>query len=107
MKHVTLFAAICSVLYAAPLLGAGDADAAKSIVVQHCVKCHAVPGYNPTGGPESIEALPLETIAKNPAVYTPQRLREFLRRPHYPMQGMVLSGSDIENLIAFIDSLRE
>jgi cytochrome c553 len=87
-------------------LGAGDPQAAKPIVAEYCVKCHAVPTYNPAGGPASVSAPSFETIAAKPEVYTEERLRTFLRRPHFPMQGLVLSDQDVTNLIAFIQSLR-
>lgn len=89
------------------VLAAGDADAAKGIVADHCVRCHEVPGYNPAGALPTVEAPPFQAIADTPDEYTPERLRRFLVKPHYPMTAFKLSPSDIENLIAFIASLRQ
>lgn len=50
---------------------------------------------------------PFRAIADEPAVYTRARLTSFLRRPHYPMRKFILSPSDIDNLVAFIEGLRE
>lgn len=91
-----------------PIAAAGASpDDAKSIVVQHCVKCHEVPGYSAAdAGSSSIGAPPFASLANNPRVYTPQRLRNFLRAPHWPMTQFILSDSDIDNLLAYFASLR-
>lgn len=85
---------------------AGDADAAKPIVAEYCAACHEVPGYEPKDGIETLNVPGLQAIADNPATYDAERLRTFLRQPHFPMKGLVLSDRDIENLVAFIESLR-
>jgi cytochrome c553 len=107
VKTTTLVTAILSLLFPTTMLGAGNPDAAKAIVAQYCVKCHAVPGYTTGNAPESVQAPSFERIANNPEMYTAQRLRTFLRQPHYPMKSVTLSKSDIANLIAFIATLRE
>ena len=86
---------------------AGDADAAKGIVVQHCVACHEVPGYSSKAGAADLGAPPFATIANNPQSYDPKELQTWLRRPHWPMQQFMLSDRDIDNLLAFIASLRK
>lgn len=85
---------------------AGDPDAARSILVQHCVKCHAVPDYNPEGGPPSVNAPPFTELASDRERYSDGRLRAFLRSPHWPMTQFNLSPSDIENLLSYIETLR-
>ena len=84
---------------------AGDPDAAKSIVVQHCVKCHAVPNYNPEGGPPSVNAPSFTELASDRERYSEDRLRAFLRSPHWPMTQFNLSPTDIDNLVAYIQNL--
>ncbi len=84
---------------------AGDADAAKGLVVEHCVECHAVPGY----GAESLATLDapaFDAIAAAPETYTAARLRAFLQKPHWPMGQFRLSPNDIENILAFIKTTR-
>ena len=105
MKSVALLVAISSVVFSTAATGTGDPDEAKSIVVEHCVKCHAVPGYGPERAPEVIDAPSFKWIASNPGLYPEPRLRQFLHWPHYPMRGMNLSDTGIENIIAFIESL--
>lgn len=107
MKTTMLVAAILSLLFPTTMLGAGDPNAAKAIVAQYCVKCHTVPGYTTGNAPESVQAPSFERIANSPDIYTAERLRTFLRQPHYPMKSVTLSNSDIANVIAFIATLRK
>jgi len=88
------------------LVAAGDPDAAKAIIVEHCAKCHAIPRYSPEGGPDSVNAPAFSAIADNSDTYGRERLGTFLRQPHFPMTQLILSESDIENILAYIESLR-
>lgn len=85
---------------------AGDANAVKGLIADKCSKCHAIPPYSTTGHP-SLNAPPFKEIANTPKLYTEQRLRTFLRRPHYPMRGFILSKRDIDNILAFIENLAD
>lgn len=84
--------------------GAGNPDAAKGLIVEHCSECRAVPGYGAEGLP-AVAAPPFQVIADNPETYTNQRLHAFLRQPHWPMGRFSLSPSDIDNVIAYLKSL--
>lgn len=84
----------------------GDADAAKGIVVEHCVACHEVPGYASKAGPAQLDAPPFATIANDPEKYDREELKAWLRQPHWPMHQFILSPRDVENLLAFIEGLR-
>ena len=88
-----------------PVRAAGDPNQAKGIVVEHCAGCHAVPGYSKEGL-ISVDAPPFQGIADNPHIYTIERLRGFLVKPHWPMTRFRFSPTDIDNIIAFIASLR-
>jgi mono/diheme cytochrome c family protein len=90
----------------APARAVGDPDQAKGIVVEHCVACHAVPGYDHEGL-STVEAPSFQAIADAPQKYTPERLRQFLIQPHWPMTQFRLSARDIEDLLAFIEGLRD
>lgn len=108
----SLAARVCAPLLAMLLLSPaasaeGDADAAKGIVVQHCVRCHEVPGYASEVTDPKLGAPSFATIANDPQTYDQQSLKTFLRKPHWPMQGFILSNRDIDNLLAFIESLRK
>ncbi len=105
MRHLLATIAVL-LLVSAGAARAGDPNAAKGIIVNYCIKCHTVPRYNPIEGLPTVNAPDLGMVANNPEKYPLDRLRGWLRRPHYPMAGFILSPSDIENIIAFIESLR-
>lgn len=84
---------------------AGDPDQAKGIIVEYCAGCHRVPGYSAEGLP-TVEAASFQDFADNPEAYPEDRLRAFLVKPHWPMEQVRLSPSDIDNILAFIESLR-
>lgn len=79
---------------------AGAAEGAR-LARQWCVACHLVgPGR---GGVDS--APPFAVMANDPA-YTPDRLRRWMTAPHPPMETVQLDRRQIENIQAYIDSLR-
>lgn len=90
----------------APAQAAGIADAARPIAAEHCAACHLVPDVNPGARAPMPGAPEFQDIADNPDTYTSGRLRTFLRQPHFPMKRITLSPSDIENLVAYFESLR-
>ncbi len=87
-------------------LPSGDARAARSLIAEHCIKCHLVLGFPSDRLQPAVKAPPFHVIANDPQRYPDQALRAFLRKPHYPMQGFVLSERDIDNIIAFLHTLR-
>ncbi len=93
-------------LIGAPASAAGDPDAVRGIVAEHCTGCHEVPGYRARHGRAEVGAPSFQSIADQPETYPPDRLAAFLRQPHFPMTQFVLSRSDIDNVIAFIERLR-
>ncbi len=98
-------ALLCGPVAAPPAQAAGDPEAAKGLVADRCSACHAVPGYSAQGLP-TVEAPSFQAIADAPDAYPEQRLRTFLHQPHWPMQQFRLSPRDIDNIIAYIESLR-
>ncbi len=105
--HASILASLALVLTpiaALPVKAAGNPDAAKGLVAEHCSECHAVPGYSAQGLP-TVEAPSFQTIAENPEAYPEQRLRTFLLQPHWPMAQFRLSPSDIDNIVAYVRSL--
>lgn len=98
--------AVWGSMAARPLLAAGNASAAKGLIADKCTSCHRVPGYEARWERAEVNAPPFERIAKNPDAYPPRRLRAFLQKPHWPMSQFILSVSDIDNILAFIEELR-
>jgi mono/diheme cytochrome c family protein len=84
---------------------AGDPDAAKGLVAQRCASCHKVPGQSESGL-ATLDAPAFQTIADEPEVYTEERVRASLLKPHWPMKQFHLSPSNIDNLVAYLQSLK-
>ncbi len=84
----------------------GDAQAARPLIAEQCVKCHVVPGFPEEKVEPAVQAPTFGAIANDAEKYSDEALRKFLRKPHYPMQGFIMSKRDIENIIAFVHELR-
>jgi cytochrome c2 len=84
---------------------AADPDAVRGLIADRCTSCHEVPGYKARWKRADVNAPSFETIAKSPDVYSPDRLRAFLQKPHWPMTQFILSPRDIDNIVAFIEQL--
>jgi mono/diheme cytochrome c family protein len=94
------------VLGANEIARAAQPYTAKSIIAEHCIECHNVPGFIAVARNPEIGAPDFQAIADDRKTYTRERVTIFLRRPHFPMREFVLSESDIQKLIAFIEGLR-
>jgi cytochrome c len=81
---------------------AADVSTGARLAGQWCANCHVI-GDVPTAsvqqGPPSFR-----TIARGGL--TTDQLRTFLSHPHAPMPDLALSRSEIDDLIAYIDTLR-
>ena len=86
---------------AAPALAAGDAAAGKRTADVWCVGCHLV-GTEQKAGLADVPPFP--AIAKE---RTPEAIRAFLFDPHPPMPSFRLTNKDIDDLTAFIESLKK
>lgn len=86
---------------------AGDANAAKGLVADNCVKCHETPYSKPGERSEAVEAPSFQAMANDSASYSPEKLRATLLQPHFPMQQFILSKRDIDNIIAYLASLKK
>jgi len=88
----------------AALAQAGDAAAGKKATAFACRNCHDVSGnekaQNPPGGAPSFFE-----VAQNPKTTGPS-LHKFLTLPHGKMDNVVLSGREVDDLVAYILSLR-
>ena len=94
-------------LLATPALAEGDANAVKGLLVDRCAECHAVPGYSETPPDTGIEAPGFQAIADDQTKYSDAHLRDSLSKPHWPMTGMILSPTDIDNILAYLETLRQ
>ena len=80
-------------------LRAQDAANGRRIAERWCAPCHATQ----TRGSDAV--MSFESIAASPAGQ-PERMRRFLADPHPPMPPMQLGHGDVEDLVAYVASLR-
>ncbi len=94
---LTLFAA--GVL---PPAARADATAGEHLALQWCANCHVIGNRSPQArvlqGPPSFH-----TIAGH---LDAGELRTFLSHPHKPMPDLALTRAEIDDLIAYIESLK-
>lgn len=77
--------------------GRGDPRIGEALARRWCNECHLVGGAR-----TATDAAPtFQSLASDPSK-TPARLRAFLAKPHAPMPPIPLSGTEVEDLIAYI-----
>lgn len=79
-----------------------DESTGKSIAQQWCSSCHEV-GHRPVA---TDGAPAFKVVARRPGM-SRDRLRNWLSDPHPPMPNLGLARQDIEDLIDYIESLKE
>jgi cytochrome c len=94
--------ALLFVLVATPALAAGDIDAGRRLTQQWCTGCHVAA----RSGSGTDSAPPLPNIAQHQG-RDRQWLRTWLTAPHPPMPNLNLSRQEIENIIAYLESLAQ
>lgn len=95
-----LAAAILSLSVASAAMAAGDEQAGKDLARRWCSGCHIVDRSG--GGTDA--APPFPVIARrNPKDRT--WLRAWLTDPHPPMPNLNLSRQQIDDVVAYLDSL--
>jgi cytochrome c len=102
MKLFALVAATALAVAATPTLAApaGNAEAGRDLVTRSCITCHAAEATKAaTDG-----APPLSFIAKDNKK-NPAWIRGWLMDPHPPMPGIMLSRKQIDDVIAYLNSL--
>jgi mono/diheme cytochrome c family protein len=80
---------------------AGDAVFGQEIATTWCSACH----HMDDAVTAADGARPFAAMARDPKV-TPDRLRGFLVKPHGQMPELNLTRQEIENLVAYIESLK-
>lgn len=102
MIRVALVVSLLTILLSPSARAAGDAVFGKDLATTWCSACHQMEGNSNTAADG---APPFAALARNPKV-TPDRLRGFLVKPHGQMPELNLTRQEIENLIAYIESLK-
>jgi mono/diheme cytochrome c family protein len=81
----------------------GDADAGRRLAETWCTNCHVVSAGQSQG--TSTGAPTFKAIAAQTAI-TPMALSAFLQTPHHRMPDLHLSRAEIDDVSAYILSLR-
>jgi mono/diheme cytochrome c family protein len=101
MIRIALLFSLLSVLLSPSARAAGDAAAGKDLATTWCSACHLMEGGQTTAD----GARPFAAMARDPKV-TADRLHAFLVKPHGQMPELNLTRQEIENLVAYIESLK-
>ena len=81
----------------------GDPAAGRVLAEELCSTCHAIPGRGPAL--EAPSPPPFQALAADPAVTGPA-LHAYLRSQHPPTPAFVLDEEQLNDVIAYILSLR-
>lgn len=81
----------------------GDAALGHALALKACVECHEVEAGQ--RGARLPDPPSFQNVAEEPAM-TPLALRVFLSTPHTNMPGLILTDAEIDDIIAWIHSLK-
>jgi len=104
MRFLPLF--IVLVASAAPAMAqpeSGDVRAGRGLAANWCANCHRIAPDGP--GPATDAAAPFASIAAMPST-TSMSLRVFLQSPHANMPDYRLTREQLDDVVAYLLSLR-
>jgi mono/diheme cytochrome c family protein len=101
MRRLILAASVLAAT-ASPAL-AQDVLAGRELAQRWCADCHLVAPGQATASSDSVPTFMAVAARQN---VTADALRAFLANPHGRMPPLVLSNADIDNMAAYILSLR-
>jgi mono/diheme cytochrome c family protein len=101
MRFITILG-LTAVLSAAAYAQDGDVRAGRAYAEAVCARCHDIEDGLLSPNPKSP---PFGTIAHTPGI-TGAALNTILRTPHRDMPDLILPKQDLENVIAYILSLK-
>lgn len=81
----------------------GDTSSGRNLALRICSDCHVV--AEGQARPATDGAPAFTTVARDPAA-TPLSLRVFLQTSHKNMPNLILSPSEIDDLVSYILSLK-
>ena len=101
MGRLIGFAALLAMPCAAEAQEAGNAEAGHAYAKKVCAECHAVE----RGETEILNPPSFQIVANSPGI-TERALAVWLQNPHPNMPDFILPQADMENVIAYIMSLK-
>jgi mono/diheme cytochrome c family protein len=85
-----------------PVAARADAAAGERLARQWCISCHVIDSTGPaTTLPQGPPSFPI--IAGH---LDPGQIRSFLTNPHGAMPNLALTRAEIDDLVAYIESLK-
>jgi mono/diheme cytochrome c family protein len=85
---------------------AGNARAGGSVAAERCAACHPLPDDRGGTASPASDVPDFAAIAADEDTYTVRRIKDSIAGPHASGTVLRLSSNDLNNLIAFILSLR-
>jgi mono/diheme cytochrome c family protein len=100
IERSLVFAAILATAWTSTALAQGDAESGRQLALSWCTPCHVVDleGHGADAGP------PLPVLLAD-GQRTPDEIRGWLADPHPPMPNFDLSRVEIEDIVAYLQSL--
>ena len=100
-KPVLLFALTLLAAGLLPAAARADAAAGERLAQRWCANCHVIDG----GGAATVPQGPpsFRTVARR---LNPGQLRAVLSHPHPPMPDLALTRAEINDLIAYLETLK-
>jgi mono/diheme cytochrome c family protein len=104
MQRLALFSLVILFVSSAMVAQqAGDPGAGAAYAKQYCSKCHAIGDTENSPEPKAPR---FKDVANTPGMIAPV-LDVWLRRPHLYMPNIVVEADQIDNVIAYILSLKK
>jgi cytochrome c len=101
MKTALILCGVAALLVSAPTVVRADAAGGERLAKRWCASCHVV-GTTASGtvqqGPPTFHSIAESGM-------TADQLRTFLTKPHAPMPDLSLTRAEIDDLVAYIQSL--
>jgi mono/diheme cytochrome c family protein len=100
MRSCVIVAVLLLAVATGPALAAGDAQAGRQLAQQWCTGCHVIDSS--TQGADTAPSFP--SIASRSA-HDHGWVRAWLMAPHPPMPNLSLSRQQIDDVVAYLDTL--
>ncbi|MGI9510583.1 MAG: c-type cytochrome [Geminicoccaceae bacterium] len=101
MERKALGVALLTAVVMSSGVSAADVQQGEALAQQWCSNCHIVAPEQAAGG----DAAPAFTTIAETAADRTNDLRAWLADPHPPMPNLDLTRNEIEDLLAYIESL--
>src|SRR5437868_6201600 len=105
LRALQIAAAVCAFSSLAHGQTAATIARGRELAERACGGCHAINGGAGGVTIQGINAPSFRAIAGRPN-QTPQRLQSFIMTPHRPMPGIPLSLAEVDDIVAYLLTLK-